>query len=128
MIKYRIYPGAEKDLRELSKKYRTLVDDFSNVINNFIIPFHEKNINPQAIYKINTYEINLVYPEIYVLKKFPSRSLKGRGCKTGLRLLYAYFPYEKNLDAIEIYAKGDQNDWSEDRLRNYKNWLSTNPA
>jgi len=47
--------------------------------------------------------------------KFASRSLKGKGAKTGLRLIYKFEVEIKTIDLIEIYFKGNKE--NEDRER-----------
>lgn len=47
-------------------------------------------------------------PPIFKAKKFACRALRGRGSKSGIRVIYAYNEKEDRIDLIEIYFKGDK--------------------
>jgi mRNA-degrading endonuclease RelE of RelBE toxin-antitoxin system len=53
----------------------------------------------------------------YKVKKFACRSMKGRGSKSGIRVIYAFFPKEWKIVFLEIYFKGEKE--NEDRERIY---------
>jgi len=46
--------------------------------------------------------------------------MKGRGGRSGIRIIYAYFPDEQKIEFIEIYHKdkGDR-DCDGDRIKRY---------
>lgn len=46
--------------------------------------------------------------KIYKVKKFACMSLKGRGCDSGLRLIYAFSKSRGYIYLLEIYFKGDK--------------------
>jgi hypothetical protein len=55
-------------------------------------------------------------PIIIKLKKFASRSLKGKGSNTGFRLIYAYHQGQNLIQFVEIYFKADQENEDRDRI------------
>jgi hypothetical protein len=57
------------------------------------------------------------------VKKFASKSFKGKGAKTGLRLIYIYLSIEKRIIFIEIYYKGVKENEDKNRLQSYFNQL-----
>jgi len=71
------------------------------------------NQDSSGIKRISGLGINK--PEIYKARKFACKSLKGRGVKSGIRIIYAYFKDEYRFELVEIYFKGDNS--SEDRNR-----------
>ena len=52
---------------------------------------------------------------IYKVKHFRCRDLKGRGNRSGIRIIYAYNQDKDDVTLIEIYYKGKKED--EDRKR-----------
>ncbi len=107
-----------KDLKKLSKRFRTLEEDI-NIFVKYAIPnFFINNIDNQTFVRISA--LGIEYPEIYKVKKFACRCLKG-GIQSGIRLIIAYHRMENQIDFIEIYYKGDKSLEDQDRiLKEYK--------
>jgi len=114
-------PEFERDLKKLKKKYRTLEEDLSNLIKISISLFHLKGI-PQGIVDIPG--LGLAPQKFFKVRKFASKSIKGKGANTGLRLIYKFDEETQTIDLIEIYYKGDKE--NEDRKRIIKNYRNTN--
>ncbi len=55
-------------------------------------------------------------PKIYKAKKFACKSLKGKGAKSGIRIIYAYYEKEDIIELIEIYFKGDKTNEDKSRI------------
>jgi len=111
-------PEFERDLKKLKKKFPTLEEDLSILIKSSIILFHLEGIR-QDIVEIPG--LGLAPQKFFKVRKFASRSLKGKGAKTGLRLIYKYEVETKILDLIEIYFKGNKENEDRKRIvRNYK--------
>ena len=87
MIDYVELPEFKKDFKKLNKRFRTLSDDFKIVKRAAIELYHEKGIDNQSIFEITG--INGKEP-VFKLKKFACKSLKGRGNKSGIRIIYTY--------------------------------------
>lgn len=108
----------EKDLKKLSKKFRSLDEDLETFIQNQLNLFHKLHIDNKGIFQIS--DLRIEYPKIFKAKKFACRSLKGKGAASGIRIIYAYFEKEDIVELVEIYYKGQKE--TEDRLRILKNY------
>jgi hypothetical protein len=104
----------DKDVKLLTKKFRTLPNDLAIVKEVLTI---RPNSRPPFSYEINHLGILTC---IIKVKKIASQSLKGRGNNSGLRLVYAYFPDEAKIIFIELYHKNEQE--KEDRERILKHF------
>lgn len=121
-IKYINSNEFEKDLKQLSKKYKSIYDDF------FAFKLFLKNIieNWQNIESFNIVQINWLWKDIilpvYKVKKFTCQSLKS---DKKLRLI---FTYDKNsgeiqfIEFLEIYAKADKAVEDKERIKKYLVW------
>ena len=107
----------EKDFKKLKKKFRTLDEDLKNFIKVQLKLFHKLKLDNQGIVEIAGLGID--YPRIYKARKFACRSLKGKGSKSGIRIIYAYFDKEDKIEFIEIYFKGDKENEDRNRLKKY---------
>jgi mRNA-degrading endonuclease RelE of RelBE toxin-antitoxin system len=114
----RRWPEFERDLKKLCKRFRTLEEDLATLMTAQIALYHKKGIDNKGVFRVPG--LPFTTPEIYKVKKFACRALKGRGANSGLRLIYGYFREEDRIDLIEIYFKGDQE--NEDRERILANY------
>ena len=107
----------EKDLKKLCKKYRSLVDDLEVLKKSSIELFHIHEMNNNSIFPITgcCTETSISYK----VKKFSSKSFKGKGVNTGLRLIYIYQPLLHLVLFVEIYYKGVKENEDKDRLQFY---------
>ena len=96
----------KKDLKKLLKRFRTLKDDLENLKRNQIELLHVYKIDNQGTFEIKGFS-NPAFV-IYKVKKFGCMSLKGHGCDSGLRLIYAINKIENSIFLLEIYFKGDK--------------------
>jgi len=108
--------GFEKDLKKLSKKFRTLDDDLNTFIQNQLNLYHKLHIDNKGI--IPLANLGIEYTQILKAKKFACKSLKGKGVASGMRIIYAYFEEEDIIELVEIYYKGQKE--IEDRNRIFK--------
>ena len=106
-------PEFEKDMRKLLKRYRTLEDDLDVFVRVAMIDYHKNGIDNGGIVQIPG--LGFDEPKVYKARKFACKSLKGKGVKSGIRVIYAYFEEEDRVELIEMYYKGDKED--EDRRR-----------
>ena len=107
----------QKDFKKLAKKFRTLPDDFAVAKKNAIELLHIHQLDNQSIFAVE----GECSPEImiYKLKKFACKSLKGRGNKSGIRIIYAYHVSTRKVVFLELYFKADQVNESRSRIREY---------
>lgn len=116
----------KKDLKKLSKRYKSLKDDIE-IIKKVL------NVNPAArppfSFNINGLGIKDC---IIKVKKIACKSLKGKGINTGLRLVYAHFEKRVVVDEngketemtakiifIELYHKNDKANENKERILKY---------
>ena len=111
----------ERDLKKLSKKFRTLDEDLETFIQNQLNLYHKLNIDNKGVYPIP--DLGIEYPKILKAKKFACKSLKGKGVASGIRIIYAYFEKEDIIELVEIYYKGQKG--KEDKNRILKNYICT---
>ena len=57
--------------------------------------------------------------QFYKVKKFACKSLKGRGARSGIRLIYAYLPVKKHVVLLELYYKGDKENHDPTRIKSF---------
>jgi mRNA-degrading endonuclease RelE of RelBE toxin-antitoxin system len=113
----------EKDLKRLSKKFRTLEGDLQTFIQKQLYLYHKLRIDNKGIFPIS--DLGISYPIILKAKKFACRSLKGKGVASGIRIIYAYFDQEDVIELIEIYYKGEKENEDRKRIFNiYRDSLS----
>ncbi len=106
-------PEFEKDVKRLKKRFRTIDEDIDILVKSALVPFHKEGIDYGGIVPIS--DLGIQAPEIYKVRKFACRALKGRGNQTGIRIVYAYFKDEDRIEFVEMYFKGDKA--KEDRRR-----------
>ncbi len=105
----------KKDLKKLSKKYRTLPDDLKTVKKVLLVNPKER---PPFSFRIDNLGIETC---IIKVKKIASKSFKGKGVNSGFRLIYAHFENENRIVFIELYHKSNKEIEDKERIiKNYK--------
>jgi hypothetical protein len=121
-IKYEATDYFHKDFKRLLKKYRTLGDDLENAKRDAIELFHLKRINNSSIFPVQGFCSEEI--KICKIKKFACKALKGRGSKSGIRVIYAFYRQHYKVDFIEIYFKGEKENEDRERIKDYLKNLS----
>jgi len=116
-INYDETPEFQKDFKRLLKKYPSLVDDLALAKTAAIELFHIHKINNLSVFPIPNFCSETI--QICKIKKFACRSLKGRGAKSGIRVIYAFHSATLKVDFIEIYFKADQENEDKGRIKVY---------
>lgn len=111
-------PEFEKDLKRLLKRHKTLEGDLDVCIRKQLNLYHKLGIDNDGIAQVS--DLGIKNPKIYKVLKFACRSLRGKGNRTGIRVIYAYSENEDRVHLIEIYYKGDKE--NEDRSRILKHF------
>ena len=110
----------KRDFKRLLRKFPSLAEDLEVNKQYRIELFHCKEINSGSIFEIqgvgNTNEL-----KFFKVKKFQCKSLKGRGSKSGIRLIYAYLPTDQKIVFLEIYFKTDQENEKKERIADFIN-------
>jgi len=116
-IEYSATDVFQKDLKRLLKKYQTLEEDLETVKRNAIELFHLKNLNNQSVFPIPNFCNEAI--QVCKIKKFACKALKGRGAKSGIRVIYAYHVTVSKVEFIEIYFKGEKENEDHERIKEY---------
>jgi len=107
----------ERDFKKLKKRFRSLLEDLEIAKVNAIELYHITGIDNESILPIPNFCSDGV--KVYKVKKFACKALKSRGSKSGIRLIYAFYPKHKKFVFIEIYFKGDKVNEDKARIREY---------
>ena len=59
--------------------------------------------------------------KIYKLRKFACRALKGKGARSGIRIIYAYNTQTDDVTFIDIYYKADQENADKQKIEEFLN-------
>ncbi len=116
-ISYEQTAEFQKDFKKLLKKYRSLEEDLELAKRAAIELFHLQKINNLSVFPIPGF----CSEEILVckIKKFACRALKGRGSKSGIRVIYTFHINTQHVDFLEIYFKGEKENEDRERIKNY---------
>ena len=60
------------------------------------------------------------------IKKIACRSLKGFGCNSGLRIIYAYFKEENVVEFLQCYHKNESENEDRTMIKEYLNKMGLN--
>ena len=112
-------PEFKKDLKGLVKRYKTLEDDLKIFIEKQTNLYHKLGVDNKGIFQITGTEID--NPKIFKATKFACRSLKGKGARSGIRVIYSYDIDEDAIELIEIYHKNDKANENMERIKSYCN-------
>jgi len=117
-MKYEETNEFELDFKKLLKKFKSLTDDLETAKKNAVELFHIQEIDNKGIFEIqgvgNTNEL-----KFFKVKKFACKSLPRRGVKSGIRIVYAYFPNEHKIVFLEIYFKAKKENEDQTRISNF---------
>ena len=102
----------KKDLKKLSKKYRTLPEDMEVVRKVLFVNPKER---PPFSFRIDNLGIETC---IIKVKKIASKSFKGKGINSGFRLIYAHFENDDSIVFIELYHKSKKDIEDKERIIN----------
>ncbi|PIR90852.1 hypothetical protein COX74_01985 [bacterium (Candidatus Gribaldobacteria) CG_4_10_14_0_2_um_filter_41_16] len=107
-----------RDFKRLLKKFPSLCDDMEITKKFRIELFHIQKIDNQSIFEIENVGNNENL-QFFKIKKFQCKSLKGRGSKSGIRVIYAFYCQSRRVDFIEIYFKGEKENENRERIKEY---------
>jgi mRNA-degrading endonuclease RelE of RelBE toxin-antitoxin system len=118
MIEYEESDEFKKDFKKLVKRFPSLLEDLATVKKAVIELRHLKNINNLSTFEIpgfGTEELSF-----WKIKKFACKSLKGRGNKSGVRVVYGWCQKSNKVVFMEIYFKGDKENEDKERIKKFK--------
>jgi len=106
----------EKDIKPLARRYPTLEEDLETLISTSVFAFHKLNLNMGIVPVEGLGKMRL---PVFKVRKFACRSLKGRGARSGLRLVYAFDAPKDRIELVEIYFKADREIEDRARIKQY---------
>jgi len=107
-------PEFNREFNDLLKKWRSLRDDLER-LKNVLSQFPQGY--PPGIVRVPDLKIQT---EIYKVKHFRCAGMRGKGSRSGIRIVYAYLPQIAKIEFVEIYYKErDGIDCNKDRIRKY---------
>ena len=114
-------PEFKTDLKHLKKHYQSLDGDLETLIKALYVWLHVQGKAGQSYddgyVVMSGYSADGCY--LYKVKHMTCRALKGMGSRTGLRVIFAYWPESDTLELIQIYFKADHDREDQDRIRDY---------
>jgi len=114
-IKFEAVPEFRKELSHAIKKYRHLENDFERFKKALEINQPQEM---RGTFRINSLGINVKIP-IYKVKHFRSLDFKGKGSKSGFRVIYAHMNEEHKIIFIEFYHKNNTTNHDVKRIKKY---------
>jgi len=116
-INYGETPEFQKDFKRLFKKFKSLEDDLELAKVAAIELFHIQKVNNLSTFPVQGFCAEKI--QICKIKKFACKALKGRGSKSGIRIIYAFHCENCQVDFIEIYFKGKKENEDRERIKEY---------
>ena len=107
-------PEFNRDMKKLSKRFRSLEDDLNTFVNTALYARHKLGTDTKGIVSIPGLGVGR---EIYKARSFACKSLKGRGKQSGIRVIYTYYDETDEVELIEMYYKGDKENEDRGRMR-----------
>ncbi len=114
--------GFPKDLKQLLKKYRSLEEDLEVFVKAQLYAYHKLQADNNGIFPIDN--LGFESPKMYKAKKFACKALKGKGARSGIRVIYTYLPEFDEIYLLELYSKGDKENEDRDRIKSFAATLS----
>lgn len=107
----------EKDLKKLKKKFDTIDKDLERFEKALLVSLPQI---PGAV--PGHYREVEIRPDVklYKAKHFRCMALKGRGCRSGIRVIYGFWPCLNQVTILEIYyEEKKKSDCDLERLQYY---------
>ncbi len=97
----------ERDLKKLSRKYKTLPEDLDNLKSALAIAHFTPEISPESMGFFPVSHSGL--PDgFFIAKKFACRSMKGKGNRSGFRVVYHLEDSCFRICLIEFFHKNQK--------------------
>jgi hypothetical protein len=114
-------PKFEGDLKHLKKRYQSLDEDLDTLVKAlhlWLCLQHQAGQSYDDGYVLMSgYATDGCF--LYKVKHMTCRALKGKGNRTGLRAIFAYWPESDTFELIQLYFKADSDLEDQNRIRNY---------
>ena len=124
MLNYQSTDKFESDFKRLLRKYKTLESDFELFKRASVELLHLKNIDNKSCVPIEGFCSNRY--RSYKVKKFTCKSMKNKGNRSGIRIIYVYDINIQTIYFLEIYyLEKDDTDYDENNLKRFLKKLKT---
>ena len=110
-------PEFEREFKRLLMKHNTLEEDLAKFIYRQLFIYHKLGLDNRGVFPID--DLGSTTAPVFKAKKFACRSLKGRGVKSGIRVIYAYHKGCDRVELVEIYVKSDKEVEDGARIKRY---------
>jgi len=108
-------PEFDKDLKHLNKNYDSIYEDMER----FKKILRTKVPNPpRGAIRISDLGSQVKDP-VFKAKEFRCESMKGKGVRSGIRIIYAYFASLNMVLFIEAYYKSQKSNHDKKRILRY---------
>ncbi len=125
MINYTKLPEFNKDFKLLLKRFKSLETDFEYMKKYTIETFYVKGEPTTAFIPIEGFcDENYTSNKV---RKFSCRTLKGRGAKSGIRVVFVWEEEKRLITFVEIYFKGDKANEDRERLQDFVSKINNEP-
>lgn len=105
------------DVKKLLKRFRSLREDLEVVKRNAIELYHCQALDNRSVFRIPGLGSDAIQP--YKIKKFACKALKGKGNRSGIRVIYAYLKKAQKIVFLEMYYKADQTNENRQRITDF---------
>jgi hypothetical protein len=114
-------PEFAGDLKRLKKRYQSLDEDLAILIKALHVWLCLQGKAGQSY--DDGYVLMSGYATegcfLYKVKHMTCRALKGKGNRTGLRVIFAYWPGSDTFELIQLYFKADNESEDQQRVKDY---------
>ena len=115
------HPGFLRDLKRLSKKYRSLPEDLETFQKVLLLAHRDSDIPPEAMGIFPLSGKGIDTEDCFIAKKFACKSLKGSGSRSGIRVVYRISEDCLHLMYIELFHKKEKPLPDPDRIQSILN-------
>jgi len=116
MTDFEEIPEFSKDLKKMHKKFRTIYDGLE--------AFEKALASGLPNHLSGTVQISDlgrdVKDPLYKVRHFRCKALKGKGSRSGIRVIYAYEQDKDKVMLIEMYHKSKQENENRERILKHK--------
>ncbi len=102
-IVYKRHKKFTRQIGKLIRKYPSLEEDLLEAQKSAIELFHIYHLDNYSVELIPKFDHKII--QIYKIRKFACKALKGKGVRSGIRIIYAFFVEKNEVEFLEIYYK-----------------------
>ncbi|CAD6493095.1 MAG: hypothetical protein CHKLHMKO_00415 [Candidatus Argoarchaeum ethanivorans] len=115
MTEFEEVPEFSNDLKKLYRKHKSIYSDLQTFEKALVVKLPGYLPGTKHISNLGK---NIEIP-IYKVTHFRCASLKGKGVRSGIRIIYTYIQNKQKIVLIEIYHKNKQENHNRDRIIKY---------